>query len=136
MGADFYEMPKTSKINSGMLITLRLNDLWNDANRHKRNGEYLKWNGDLDSVWCELGGDVKPNGKEEKELEEINFKLAQIGSLINWNNISSFKGISKEALNKKAKQYYMLMKKELFLRRLQNLQGKGTAYSEDDDDFE
>ena len=36
-----------------------------------------------------------------------------------------------------AKQYLLLKEKSLFLRRLQNTQGKGTAYvSEQDDDFD
>ena len=33
-----------------------------------------------------------------------------------------------------ALQYLILNKKNLFLRRLQNKQGKGTAYSSDDED--
>jgi len=35
-----------------------------------------------------------------------------------------------------ALQYLLLNKKSLFLRRLQNQQGKGTAYATYDDDFD
>jgi hypothetical protein len=45
--------------------------------------------------------------------------------------------MNNEDSEKRAFQYRFLMEKSLFLRRLQNAQGKGTAYhSEDEDDFD
>ncbi len=136
------EESTTSKINSGMLINLRLNDLWKDAHRHARAGKYSKWNDDLDRVWCELGGDVKPLTEKEKkdkkkgneeEYDELTLKYAK--SCKNVPDITGFQKHSKEAKTSFAKQKQSLIKKEIFLRRLQNTQGKGTAYHDSSEDY-
>ena len=47
------------------------------------------------------------------------------------------KGFNKTDNPNNALQYQLLLKKNLFLRRLQNKQGKGTAYENPDmDDFD
>ncbi len=124
-----------SKYNSGALINLRLNDLWQDAHRHKRQGKYSSWNGDLDAVWCELGGDVKEGGDKDKDFNKLNVDLVKLSPIINWNNSEGFNKVNSTHRANKQKQYLELIKKELFLRRLQNIQGKGTAYGDDDDDW-
>jgi len=129
------ESEKLSKINSAALINLRLTNLWIDANNHSRKGEYSSWNADLDCVWRELGGDTTKKGEEPKDFMEITKRLSKVSPLSNWKSEKGFAEISKDDLTKQNKQYQLLMEKELFLRRLQNKQGKGTAY-EDDDDFE
>lgn len=131
-----------SKINSGMLINLRLNELWKDAHRHSRQGQYAKWNDDLDRVWMELGGDEKEiDEKDEKYKDSTDGKYEKLIE----GYAKSAKGENKKSgFNKSDKidkvslisQKKALMKRELFLRRLQNKQGKGTAYrNEDEDDF-
>lgn len=126
-----------SKLNSGMLNNLRLNDLWKDANTHSRTGQYAKWNDDLDRVWCELAGDIKEKEKEKefteytkltiayaKSFEGVNHKKIGFGQVENVHKVSM------------TKQKMALMNKEIFLRQLQNRQGKGTAYVSEDDDWE
>ncbi len=124
-----------SKYNSGALINMRLNDLWQDAHRHKRKGKYSDWNGDLDAVWCELAGDVKEGSDKDKDFMKINLKLAEYKPILNWDENAGFKKMNNDSLKKKSFQYFYLIKKEVFLRRLQNVQGKGTAYGDEDDDW-
>lgn len=128
---------KQSKINSGLLITLRLDALWKDCNRHARTGQYAKWNADLDRVWCELVGDIDEKTDKESldKYENINFLIAKDGVLMNGSLYSGFNKITKEQLLITTKQYKSLMIKEAFLRRLQNKQGKGTAYDRGEDDY-
>ncbi len=127
-----------SKYNSGALINLRLNELWQDAHKHKRRGDYSNWNGDLDAVWCELAGDVKEGEDKDKQFIQINVELSEFTPIINWSDNSEnyFEEINSKQRLIMQKQYLQLIKKEVFLRRLQNVQGKGTAYDVDDDDWE
>lgn len=125
---------KMSKINAAALINLILADLWRDSYRHSRMGEFSKWNADLNCLWIELGGDVKDNSDEERDFEKIENELAQIGSLTR-KKVDGFREVEREDQIKSAKQYKLLIKKALFLKRLQNSQGKGTAYKEDADAY-
>jgi len=127
------DIGKLSKFNSGALINMRLNNLWVNAHDHKRNGKYLSWNGDLDAVWCELGGDVKEDSDNDKKYNEIDQELAKLSPILDWNNSGQYNSISTKLKLKQTKQYKILIKKELFLRRLQNTQGKGTAYDDEED---
>jgi len=129
---------KVSKYNSGIAIILRLDSLWKDTHLHSRAGLFGKWNSDLDRIWCELSRDL--SDKEYKTYEK-DFGLfdKEIEDLGNFNdNIgNTFNKIPKEDIQKRNKQYKVLMRKELFLRRLENHLGKGTAWDEgDEDDFE
>lgn len=126
---------KTSKINSAMLINLRLNSLWKDVHTHARRGEYSLWNDDLDRIWCELAGDVKEEDKNETDFNELNKKLSEAGGLFKSSDRKGFQKYTKEDYSKMSKQKILLMEKEIFLRRLQNKQGKGTAYDVGDDDY-
>ena len=122
-----------SKFNSGALINMRLNNLWVDSHTHKRNGKYLSWNGDLDAVWCELGGDVKEEDESNKKYNEIEEQLSKLSPILNWNSHGQYDNLTTELKLLQNKQYRILIKKELFLRRLQNKQGKGTAYDDEED---
>ncbi len=124
-----------SKYNSGALINLRLNELWQDSHKHKRKAEYSSWNGDLDAVWCELAGDVKEGDEKDKDWDKLNLDLSRLSPIINWNNSSGFNRVVYSQKLRMQKQYLELIKKEVFLRRLQNIQGKGTAYGEGDEDW-
>jgi len=130
------EATKISKINSAGLINQRMHNLWNDSNNHKRKGAFSLWNGDLDAIWCELGGDVKEGEDEDKKFNELNESISKVSPLVNWEGHFGFNLPSKDQMLTKAKQYQLLMKKELFLRRLQNKQGKGTAYVQEEDDWD
>ena len=127
---DEYEN-KTSKINSAFLINKRLDELWRDAHKHSRQGKYSQWNADLDCLWSELGREYEINIKQQEEFNIINKKL---GIVKNWTTSYGFKKISEKEKLEMARQYQILIDKELFLGRLQNLQGKGTAYSDGSED--
>ncbi len=126
------ENKQVSKINSGMLLIQRLDSLWKDSHRHSRDGDYKSWNEDLDRIWMELGGDVEKDGDEEKEYEKF---IKEYANSIDERKTSGFQTLSKEEKLSLIKQKVILQRKELFLRRLMNKQGKGTAY-EDDEGFD
>ena len=122
---------KLSKINSAALINLRINHLWMNINSYAVSGRYFQWNNELDRVWCELGGDITEGSKEEKAFKEIEDKVSE--ELKNFKDKTGFDSFNNEDRKKMSEIYSILQKKELFLRRLMNKQGKGTAYDEDDD---
>lgn len=123
-------IPKTSKINSGMLQVIRLDYLWRERHKHARRGDYLKWNEDLDSVWCELSGDAKSDDEKEYiKLDEAFAKTIKNPAI----EKRGFSTLNKEEKISLIKQKKALINKEIFLRKLQNKQGKGTAYEEEDD---
>jgi len=106
------EQFKLSKYNQGMPQLFRLDALWQKLNLLMPSGKLVESNWILDRVWCELIGDAE-------EKDEIKFNE-----------------IDRIALSKKNKYdlYKALMAKETFLRRLQNKQGKGTAYEAPEED--
>jgi len=125
---------KVSRINAAALINLIIADLWKDSYRHSRNAELSKWNADLNCIWIELAGDVDEDSDDEKEFTKIDNALAATGSLYKQKS-TGFKQTTPDELKNFAKQYRLLMQKALFLKRLQNKQGKGTAYYDDADDY-
>ena len=124
---------KISKINSAGLINSTLESLWKDSYRAMTKGDYKLWNTLLDSIWAILGGDEKEMGKVDNRIQKLNLKIYGLGSL----KSKIGKGFGEKINPNNPFQYQLLLKKALFLRRLQNKQGKGTAYSdEDEDDFD
>lgn len=124
---------KMSKFNSAGLINATLEKLWVDCYDSMASGNYQLWNIKLDAIWAILGGDVQEGGKEDKEYTKITLKILEFGSLKSKIGV----GFEKKANPDNSIQYQYLLKKALFLRRLQNSQGKGTAYaSDDEDDFD
>ena len=124
---------RQSRINAAGLINSTLEKLWSKSYEAMSNGNYILLNTTLDSIWAILGGDEKEGGNVEKDMQKINLEISSYGSL----KSKIGKGFHKESNPNNSVQYYLLIKKSLFLRRLQNKQGKGTAYvSGDEDDFE
>jgi len=136
---------KLSKYNSGIAIIYRLDGLWKDVNLHSRSGEFSKWNADLDRIWCELARDLKEKKYEDKKDKEGNIKEegyktkfdkidSQVLKYGNFSDgkINSFNKLTEQDIVKREKQYKALMEKELFLRRLENSVGKGTAFEDED----
>jgi hypothetical protein len=129
------EGEKVSRINSAGIINITLENLWRDGYSAIARGDLITWNRKLDSIWLILGGDVKPDSEEEREFMKIELMIFTTGSLGDIK--AGFQIKSDEKKENRALQYLLLRKKSLFLRRLQNAQGKGTAYaSDDDDDFD
>jgi len=130
---DFEKIDETniSKINSAGLINLRIHNLWVERHKHARNGQYSRWNDDLDSIWCELAADVKEGSEIEKEYQKLTIEYAKA---CKDNPITvGFNKINKEHKSSAVNQKIALINKEVFLRRLQTNQGKGTAYKDEDD---
>jgi hypothetical protein len=129
------EEERLSKLNSAGIVNITLENLWRESYSAMTRADLVTWNRKLDAIWLILAGDVKENDENEKAYDKIELKIYKIGPL------KSLK-IGFEALDEKQQagavmHYLLLKKKALFLRRLQNKQGKGTAYiSDDEDDFD
>lgn len=107
------EQTKVSEYNSAFSQLYRLDALWQQANYMSINGHIVQWNWILDAIWRELAGDADP-----KQFTEFN----------------NFKGLYSKYRSKRDKLYQLLEQKEIFLRKLQNKQGKGTKYADPDED--
>lgn len=128
---------KVSKYNSGVAIQIRIDGLWKDANKHSRLNLFEKWNLDLDAIWRELARDIKKDEWEDKKkiYEKFDTDLAATGKFRDFAEDDGFASPEKNALENRKKQYKLLNEKELFLKRLENDLGKGTAY-EDEDEYD
>lgn len=125
---------RLSRINAAGIINVTLENLWRECYSTISKGDLVSWNRKLDSIWVLLGGDVKEGSKEEEGYNKIEEQLFKTGGLnhkkVGWkkNNQDESRTI--------ALQYLLLRKKSLFLRRLQNKQGKGTAYETEEDGWD
>lgn len=126
----------TSKINAAGLINLTTNNLWVDFYNDFRKGKYLSANNDLDCIWTILGGEKGvEKSPEEEAYNEIEKELKETGSLSNGISTKGFEDINPKFILRQSRQKRTLLKKALFLRRLQNEQGKGTAYEKGESDY-
>ena len=129
------EEEKISRINAAGIINITLENLWRDIFLAMSDGNLIKWDRKLDAIWSILGGDVEEGDSKDKEMDKLNLQIYKTGSLS--HKKIGFQKLDKDVYSTIALQYLLLKKKNLFLRRLQNKQGKGTAYkSDDDDDFD
>lgn len=119
-----------SKINSAGLINSTLERLWMESYTAMATGDFSKWNTKLDSIWAILGGDQKAGDDEDKKIKKMDLEIYQTGNL----SSPKSKGFSVVKNTNRPLQYLLLKEKSLYLRRLQNKQGKGTAYASDDED--
>jgi hypothetical protein len=120
----------SSKINAAGLINLTLERLWIDSYNAMANGNYFLWNIKLDSIWAILGGDETEDSEIVKQFNDLDLKIHENGG---WNKGS--KGFVIENKGNMSLQYLLLRNKSIFLRRLQNKQGKGTAYDDGSADY-
>ena len=136
---------KVSKFSSGLNIITRLDLLWRNCQDFKRNGRYSDWNDELDTIWLELARDLSQEDFDDKEkdgkiikgyksqFEEFEKELQK--ELPFHDSNVGFQSISKDTIKKRNNQYKILMRKQLFLARLENELDKGTTYETEDDDF-
>lgn len=142
MNEDFNDTPeefgKLSKINSAGLVNSTLSNLWLEYFRHYRTGQFLNANSDLDCIWTILGGEKGIEGEiTEKKYKVIECRLIQTGNLSNTTERKGFDKVNPDVILRKGKQKLIITEKAVFLRRLMNKQGKGTAYTnEDEGDFD
>ena len=112
---------RISTYNSMEQIIFRINDLWAKFNYHVLQGNLIKSNWVLDRLWGEFVTDATtPETKKKKEEED---------------DTTIFESLQKEygtihKLKEREKLYLFLMKKEKFLRLLQDKQGKGVKHQE------
>lgn len=126
---------KMSRINAAGIINIILENLWKDCYTAMADSNLVRWNRKLDAIWTNLGGDVEEEGAEDKAMNKIDENIYKTGSLN--HKKTGFQKMNSDESTIMALQYLHLKKKSLFLRRLQNKQGKGTAYASDDDyDFD
>ena len=127
-----------SKYSSGINIILRLDQLWKDTHLHSRNDLFYKWNNDLDCIWRELARDIKDNEYVDKKkgFDGFDTEIKKVGNFQD-QTPNGFKKPDSDFWKKRDEHYKILMEKELYLKRLENELGKGTAYDEGDEyDFE
>lgn len=128
------EEGRTSKYSGAIAQLYRIDDLWKDVHKHSRQGDFVKWNLDLDRLWSELSEDIKDNSPEDLEFKKINKVLADNG-LFNMKRPVGFSSPSAKDLGSHGLMYVLLLRKEIFLRRLQNKQGKGAKYEDSIEDY-
>jgi hypothetical protein len=127
---------KQSKYNSAIAQLYRLDSLWQACHRYSIKGDYASWNIFMDKIWSELAGDLKEGSADETEFYEITKKILQLGSLVPPKQMGFTLNLT-IPYSIKEKQRYALLDKEIWLRRLQNKLGKGSAYADEfEDDFE
>ena len=125
---------KTSKLNSAWNQLKRLDGLWELVNQQARADNFASWNTNLDRVWMELGADLEEGDDREIKFLKINSELIKTG-ILNDSKFVGFKRVQVDNLEVINKQRELLRIKEMFLRRLQNSLGKGTAWVDPDEDM-
>ena len=129
---DNFETNKTSKYNSAVAQLMRLDNLWQICHTASISGNYFKWNYALDKIYVELAADLKESDPKNREYANLINEFNQTGIIFS----KQIKGFEVDSTNDKAiKQYPILLKKELWLKRLQNTLGKGTKWDEGEDDY-
>ena len=126
-----------SKHSSGVSIIIRIDGLWKDANIHSCAGQYSKWNTKLDVIWRELARDILEDDYITKKtaFDKFDEDLVKVGPFKDTGS-DTFEDITTNETKERSKQYRILNDKELFLKRLENKLGKGTTFSDgDEDDF-
>jgi hypothetical protein len=124
---------KVSKYNAAFLINQSLEFLWRGVFTSIDNNDLWKWNRKLDAIWIILARDIEEGSEQEKKYNDIELEIGKTGSLV-YKKVG-FSILSSEDLKKMSLQYQLLKKKSLFLGRLQNKQGKGTAYVQSLEDY-
>ena len=113
---------QVSRFNETINHLIRLNNLYQQCNEHSSKGNLSRWKGILDAVWRELSSSaVKLDERIKNENDKWTYRKEQI---------------DKKLLNIKNREeaYNILNEKEEFLRLLQDKSGKGTDWTDDDDD--
>ena len=121
------EAERISKINSASMINISLESKWQEAHNAMVDRSLSKWLGILLSIWGTLAGDVLKGSIEEREKMSYIIALDKVGEFD--PRPKGFNDLTPLELAHKGSQYKILCDFSSFLRRLQNLQGKGTAYS-------
>lgn len=124
-----YDPLQVSQYNEAVAKLMRIGSLWTMAHSSAIQRNYYKWNAVLDEVWKELAADTEKEGTEESDIDNFNLSLSKLQPLYQIGS-TGFNKQDKSSKDKMAKQYTILVKKEIYLRRLQNKLGMGTKYKD------
>lgn len=109
-----------SKYNDAGLSVARLHEIWTNCRHYLKTGNFKDWKSELDNAWLELYPDIL---RQDSKAELIKKNLALIKLISETKN--------------RAQLLFILMKRQEFLREIQDMAGKAGSYvSEDDEDFE
>lgn len=137
--ADKSETQQVSKYNSAIAKLIIVNNLWNRVHTASLAGNYRFWNLILDKIFTELCSDLQEGSDREKKVKEqfIEFakKLSETGAMYT-HSVVGFSNQDKEGAQRASKQYLILIDKEIWLKRIQNMLGKGTVWQDDEDTIE
>ncbi len=114
-------------------IDPRLHLLWEAAHKDVRQGNYLDWNIVIDRIWLEVAGDLAEDATENKEMQIINSQIVKLLPL----SIGNMYGFNKKPANaivRISKQYLLLRKKEMLVKRMENKLGMGKSYVDEFED--
>lgn len=104
------DMQPTSEFNEAAFQISRLDQLYLKANTASQNGDFDRWNRILNTIWRELSPDaIHLYGLNDytKDVDTLNKHIA-----LNWEN--------------RSKLYFFLNLKDIYLRHLQDISGKGS----------
>jgi len=114
---------KTSLFKDAVGQIQRLNSVWIRVTHHRENGNLVQVRWVLDSAKNELSYDIEKLNKEkkgdfQKELDDLEKKIS-----------TAFRD------KNRAEQYTLLMQKEVILRKVQELSGKGSKWTDEEEAF-
>lgn len=108
-----------SKFNDAVYQIGRLNNSWIKCDSYSKAGKLVLYRWELDVIWRELSADARKH-KDWEKIKKIKDNLDK--------KIVKYK-------DDKDKFYHFLTLKEEFLRWIQNSVGKGSKYSDEDEDM-
>lgn len=127
---------KTSKINSAGLINLRMNKLWGMADMCSVRADMKNLYLILETIWRSLAADTK----DEKYKDKYKLMIKELEDRGFFNLYIEPKGFNSQIIisaKDRAFYYQKLGDIHIFLKELENEQGKGTAYYDPlDDNFD
>jgi hypothetical protein len=117
------EEKKISEFNESMLQIQRLHNHWLELARFREQGDLGKAKFKLDSIEIELMNDIHEFTDDEtnykNEIDDINKKISNLDT----KKVSSI-----------IKLYKFIKEKEIILRKVQQLCGKGSRYKDFSED--
>lgn len=118
---------------SGFQIS-RLHNHWNELNRYRESGEHLKYKRKLESIELELRYDAEMVNEEYLDkLKQINTKIRATFLDLSLRKINPMK-IKTNAVLLIDELEALLMEKESMLRKIQQESGKGSKYTDPEED--
>jgi len=120
------ESQKVSQYNDAGLQIFRLNELWIDCHRHRRDGKLLAYKHDLEEIESELYADIilrlDKDNKNEKDKYETRLKLI------------NFEILKYQLMQKVLLFDLKLREKHQLLRIVQEVAKKGSKLKDADED--